>query len=98
MCLGAAKSPKIAGEVEKPRLSFCAAGHIKTGEKSRSLPKVSSLTLQRDDVPNVGGVTGGYDWVIIPTERREEYMRALEIASVENDITKFCEFIATLLK
>ena len=43
-------------------------------------------------------VTGGYDWVIIPTERREEYMRALEIASVENDITKFCEFIATLLK
>ena len=43
-------------------------------------------------------VTGGYDWVIIPTERREEYMRALEIASVENDITKCCEFIATLLK
>ena len=42
-------------------------------------------------------VTGGYDWVIIPTERREEYMRALEIASVENDITKFCEFIASLL-
>jgi len=38
MCLGAAKSPKIAGEVEKPRLSFCAAGHIKTGEnRARSL-------------------------------------------------------------
>ena len=40
----------------------------------------------------------GILWVIIPTERREEYMRALEIASVENDITKLCEFIATLLK
>ena len=61
MCLGAAKSPKIAGEVAKrqPRLIVSAAGHIKTGEKSRSLPKGSSLTLQRDDVPNVGGVTGG---------------------------------------
>lgn len=42
-------------------------------------------------------VTGGYDWVIIPTERRDEYMRTLEIASVENDITKFCELIASLL-
>ena len=34
MCLGAAKSPKIAGEVAKwqPRLFVSAAGHIKTGE------------------------------------------------------------------
>ena len=59
MCLGAAKSTKIAGEVAKrqPRLIVSAAGHIKTGEKSRSLPKGSSLTLQRDDVPNVGRIT-----------------------------------------
>ena len=40
MCLGAAKSPKIAGEVAKwqPRLIVSAAGHIKTGEnRARSL-------------------------------------------------------------
>ena len=38
MCLGAAKSPKIAGEVFQPRLSFCAAGYFKTGEnRARSL-------------------------------------------------------------
>ena len=45
MCLGAAKSPKIAGEVAKrqPRLIVSAAGHIMTGEKSRSLPDRSSL-------------------------------------------------------
>jgi hypothetical protein len=43
-------------------------------------------------------VTGGYDWVVIPTERRDEYMSALEVASVDNDITKFCEFIFSLLK
>ena len=27
-----------------------------------------------------------------------EYMSALEVASVDNDITKFCEFIISLLK
>ena len=34
MCLGAAKSPKNAGEVAKrqPRLIVSAAGHINTGE------------------------------------------------------------------
>ena len=61
MCSGAAKSPKIAGEVAKkqPRLIVSAAGHIKTGEnRARSL-KEARLTLQRDDVPNVGGVAGG---------------------------------------
>jgi hypothetical protein len=44
MCSGAAKSPKIAGEVAKrqPRLIVSAAGNIKTGE-SRAL----SLTEAR---------------------------------------------------
>ena len=40
MCSGAAKSPKIAGEVAKrqPRLIVSATGHIKTGEnRARSL-------------------------------------------------------------
>ena len=41
-------------------------------------------------------VTGGYDWLIIPVERRDEYMAALERASVEGDITLFSEFISSI--
>ena len=29
--------------------------------------------------------SGGYDWLIIPVERRDEYMAVLEKASVEGD-------------
>ncbi len=42
-------------------------------------------------------ISGGYDWIVIPVERRSEYMEALEKASVEGDITNFVKFIATLL-
>ena len=42
-------------------------------------------------------VTGGYPWVIVPLERREQYMKALEKASVEEDISGFAEFVLSLI-
>ena len=38
-------------------------------------------------------VTAGYPWVVIPEERRQEYMAALEQASVEGNIEGFVRFI-----
>jgi len=40
---------------------------------------------------------GGYPWIIIPVERRSEYMTALESASVGQNITPFAEFLASLI-
>ena len=45
---------------------------------------------------NVMFTTGGYSWVIIPVERREEYMSALEMASVNQDILPFTQFVGSL--
>lgn len=42
-------------------------------------------------------VTAGYPWVVIPVERREEYMSALEKASVEGDIEGFVKFVGSLM-
>ena len=42
-------------------------------------------------------VTAGYPWVVIPIERREEYMAALEQASVEGNIQKFVGLIGSLM-
>jgi hypothetical protein len=41
--------------------------------------------------------SGGYPWTVIPLERREEYMAALEAASAKQDIEPFTKFIADLL-
>ena len=41
--------------------------------------------------------TGGYSWTIIPLERRDAYMQALEKASIEGDIADFTKLIADLL-
>ena len=38
-------------------------------------------------------MTAGYPWVVIPVSRREEYMSALEKASVEEDIESFVRFV-----
>ena len=40
---------------------------------------------------------GGYSWTVIPVERRDEYMNALEIASVNQDIIPFTKFLASLI-
>lgn len=42
-------------------------------------------------------VTGGYPWVVVPVERREEYMASLETASVKEDIEPFVKFIVSLI-
>jgi len=38
--------------------------------------------------------SGGYPWTIIPVEKRNEYMAALESASVDQDIKPFTKFLA----
>ena len=43
-------------------------------------------------------ISGGYNWTIIPVERRQEYMAALEKASVNEDITDFTLFLSSLIK
>lgn len=43
-------------------------------------------------------VTGGYPWVVVPVERRDEYIGSLEKASVEEDIEPFVRFICSLVQ
>ncbi|GGB25543.1 Fic family protein [Puia dinghuensis] len=47
---------------------------------------------------NVMLASGGYPWTIIPVERREEYMQALEKASVGQDIEPFARFLSFLVE
>jgi hypothetical protein len=47
---------------------------------------------------NVMMAAGGYPWTIIPLERRDEYMAALESASVKQDIGPFADFIGGLVR
>jgi hypothetical protein len=46
---------------------------------------------------NVMLAGGGYPWVIIPMEKRDGYMAALESASVEQDIAPFAMFLGRLV-
>ena len=41
--------------------------------------------------------SGGYPWTVVPVEKREAYMEALEQASTEHDINRFSQFIAHLV-
>lgn len=47
---------------------------------------------------NVMLAAGGYPWTVIPVDRREIYMEALERASAHQDIEPFCEFLGKLVK
>lgn len=40
--------------------------------------------------------SGGYQWIVVPLARRDDYMAALESASVERDIKPFAELLAEL--
>ncbi len=42
---------------------------------------------------NMMFVTGGYSWTVIRSERRSQYMRALEAASTEGNIEPFAKFV-----
>lgn len=41
---------------------------------------------------------GGYPWTVVPLDKRDEYMTALEQASVAQDIQPFAKFIAQLVQ
>lgn len=42
--------------------------------------------------------SGGYPWLVVPLERRKEYMNALEAASTLHDIEPFAKFLASILE
>ena len=44
---------------------------------------------------NVMLASGGHPWTVLRLERRDEYMKALNSASSEGDITPFARFIAS---
>ena len=46
---------------------------------------------------NVMLASGGYPWTVIPVERRQDYMDALESASVKGMIKPFAEFLGSLI-
>ena len=41
---------------------------------------------------------GGYPWTVIPVERRNDYMQALEQASVQQNIEPFTLFLTGLVE
>jgi len=47
---------------------------------------------------NVMLASGGYPWTVIPVEKRDEYMQALEKASVEQDLVPFANFLGYLVE
>jgi len=47
---------------------------------------------------NAMAAASGYPWTIIPVESRDEYMAALESASVDQDIKPFSRYLAQLVK
>ena len=48
-------------------------------------------------IMNLMMASGGYSWTVVPVEKREDYMQALEAASVNENIVPFTKFIASLL-
>jgi hypothetical protein len=46
---------------------------------------------------NVLLAAGGYPWTVIPLEKRDDYMNALESGSVEQDIAPFAIFLGRLV-
>ena len=47
---------------------------------------------------NVMLASGGYPWTVIPLETRNDYMAALEEASVRKNIEPFSRFLAELVQ
>jgi len=46
---------------------------------------------------NVMLAGGGYPWTVIPLQKRDNYMAALESASVEQNIAPFAMFLGHLV-
>lgn len=49
-------------------------------------------------IMNLMAAAGAYPWIVVPVERRKEYMEALESASVGGDIVPFTRFIGSLIR
>jgi Fic family protein len=47
---------------------------------------------------NVMLAAGGYPWTVVPVERRDAYMAALEEASVRQNIVPFTDFLGQLVR
>jgi hypothetical protein len=47
---------------------------------------------------NVMLAAGGYPWTVVPLERRDAYMAALEEASIRQNIAPFADFLAQFVK
>lgn len=41
--------------------------------------------------------SGGYPWTVIPLEKRDKYMQALEEASVRQNIRPFAKFLGDVV-
>ncbi len=41
---------------------------------------------------------GGYPWTVVPVEKRDAYMEALETASTTENIVPFTDFLANLVR
>ncbi len=48
-------------------------------------------------IMNLMLASGGYPWTVIPVQQRNEYMKALEEASVNLNILPFVEFMSRLV-
>jgi hypothetical protein len=46
---------------------------------------------------NVMLAAGGYPWTVVPVQKRDEYMEALEAASVKQEIAPFANFLGRLV-
>ncbi len=46
---------------------------------------------------NVMMAAGNYPWTVIPVERRNDYMSALEEASVRHNIMPFAKFLGKMM-
>jgi len=46
---------------------------------------------------NVMLAAGGYPWTVVPVEKRDEYMEALETARVKQDIAPFANYLGRLV-
>ena len=47
---------------------------------------------------NVMLASGGYPWTVIRVEHRDAYMKALESASIDQDIKPFAKFMASRVR
>jgi hypothetical protein len=45
-----------------------------------------------------GPASGGYPWTVIKVDDRDEYLAALEAASVDSDIRPFATFVAVRVR